>query len=172
MTDPVLSSLLRINRQRIKTLRRTVLNPNGYVGVMHLIVLYAGRHPGASQEDVVAFFALDKASVARGPGGWRSWATCAGSRTRLTAASTACSSPRGVRRCAGSSTGPTWTSSGSSPRASRRRTGPRWPPSWSGWRKTAGGKGTVDSRPVLWYTGPINLKRVKRCATSKLNFKL
>ena len=40
MTDPVLSSLLRINRQRIKTLRRTVLNPNGYVGVMHLIVLY------------------------------------------------------------------------------------------------------------------------------------
>ncbi len=66
MTDPVLSSLLRINRQRIKTLRRTVLNPNGYVGVMHLIVLYAGRHPGASQEDVVAFFALDKASVARG----------------------------------------------------------------------------------------------------------
>lgn len=66
MTDPVLSSLLRINRQRIKALRRTVLIPHGYVGVMHLIVLYTGRHPGASQEDVVAFFALDKASVARG----------------------------------------------------------------------------------------------------------
>lgn len=66
MTDPVLSSLLRINRQRIKTLRRTVLIPHGYVGVMHLIVLYTDRHPGASQEDVVAFFALDKASVARG----------------------------------------------------------------------------------------------------------
>ena len=66
MTDPVLSSLLRINRQRIKTLRRTVLIPHGYVGVMHLIVLYTDLHPGASQEDVVAFFALDKASVARG----------------------------------------------------------------------------------------------------------
>lgn len=66
MTRSVLSSLLRINRQRLQILRRTVLNPNGYVGVMHLIVLHAGHHPGASQEDVVNFFALDKASVARG----------------------------------------------------------------------------------------------------------
>lgn len=66
MTDPVLSSLLRINRQRIKALRRDALNPNGYVGAMHLIVLYIGRNPGASQEDVVDYFALDKASVARG----------------------------------------------------------------------------------------------------------
>ncbi len=65
MTDPVLSSLLKINRQRMRILRHTVLTPNGYVGVMHLIVLYIGRHPGASQEDVVSFFALDKASVAR-----------------------------------------------------------------------------------------------------------
>lgn len=64
MTDPVLSSLLKINRQRMRILRHTVLTPNGYVGVMHLIVLYIGRHPGASQEDVVSFFALDKASVA------------------------------------------------------------------------------------------------------------
>lgn len=66
MTESVLSSLLRINRQRLQILRRTVLNPNGYVGVMHLIVLHVGRHPGASQDDVVNFFALDKASVARG----------------------------------------------------------------------------------------------------------
>ena len=66
MTDSVLSSLLRINRQRLRILRRTVLNPNGYVGVMHLIVLHVGHHPGASQDDVVNFFALDKASVARG----------------------------------------------------------------------------------------------------------
>lgn len=65
MTDPVLSSLLKINRQRMRILRHTVLTPNGYVGVMHLIVLHIGRHPGASQEDVVSFFALDKASVAR-----------------------------------------------------------------------------------------------------------
>ena len=66
MTDSVLSSLLRINRQRLRILRRTVLNPNGYVGVMHLIVLHVGRHPGTSQDDVVNVFALDKASVARG----------------------------------------------------------------------------------------------------------
>ena len=66
MTDSVLSSLLRINRQRLRILRRTVLIPHGYVGVMHLIVLRVGHHPGASQDDVVNFFALDKASVARG----------------------------------------------------------------------------------------------------------
>ena len=66
MTGSVLSSLLRINRQRLRILRRTVLIPNGYVGVMHLIVLYVGRYPGASQDDVVNFFALDKAGVARG----------------------------------------------------------------------------------------------------------
>ncbi|MFG6350318.1 MAG: MarR family winged helix-turn-helix transcriptional regulator [Oscillospiraceae bacterium] len=65
MTAPVLSSLLRINRQRIRTLRQTALTPHGYVGVMHLIVLYAGRHPGASQEEIVSFYAVDKASVAR-----------------------------------------------------------------------------------------------------------
>lgn len=65
MSDPVLSSLLKINRQRMRILRRTTLNPHRYVGVMHLIVLYIGRHPGASQEDVVCFYALDKASVAR-----------------------------------------------------------------------------------------------------------
>ena len=66
MTDSVLSSLLRINRQRLRILRRTVLTPNGYVGVMHLIVLHVGHNPGASQDDVVNVFALDKASVARG----------------------------------------------------------------------------------------------------------
>lgn len=66
MTDPVLSSLLRINRQRLQMLRQTVLIPHGYVGVMHLIVLHVGRYPGINQEDVVNFFALDKASVARG----------------------------------------------------------------------------------------------------------
>ena len=66
MTGSVLSSLLRINRHRLRILRQTVLSPNGYVGVMHLIVLYVSHHSGASQEDVVSFFALDKASVARG----------------------------------------------------------------------------------------------------------
>lgn len=66
MTDPVLSSLLRINRMRMRMLRQTTLAPHQYVGCMHLIVLHIGRCPGASQEDVAAFFALDKAGVARG----------------------------------------------------------------------------------------------------------
>ena len=50
MRDPVLASLLRINRQRMRYLRRA-LAPWQYVGSMHLIVLYAGRNPGASQEE-------------------------------------------------------------------------------------------------------------------------
>ena len=65
MIDPVLSSLLRINRQHLRMLRCSVLAPRQYVGVMHLIILYTGRNPGASQEDIVTFYALDKASVAR-----------------------------------------------------------------------------------------------------------
>ena len=64
MRDPVLASLLRINRQRMRYLRRA-LAPWQYVGSMHLIVLYAGRNPGASQEDIACFYALDKTSVAR-----------------------------------------------------------------------------------------------------------
>lgn len=64
MRDPVLSSLLRINRQRVRYLRRD-LAPYRYVGTMHLIVLYIGRNPGASQEDISCFYALDKTSVAR-----------------------------------------------------------------------------------------------------------
>ena len=64
MTDPVLSSLLRINRQRLRALRRS-LAPYRYVGVMHLIVLYTHRSPGARQEDIACFYALDKTSVAR-----------------------------------------------------------------------------------------------------------
>ena len=61
---PVLSSLLRINRYHRKALK-CALAPYGYVGVMHLIVLYIDRHPGSSQEEVAGFYALDKASVAR-----------------------------------------------------------------------------------------------------------
>lgn len=64
MRDPVLASLLRINRQRMRYLRRA-LAPWQYVGTMHLIVLYTGRNPGTSQEDVACFYALDKTSVAR-----------------------------------------------------------------------------------------------------------
>lgn len=64
MSDPVLTSLLRINRRRMVALRQ-VLTPHGYVGFMHLILTYTARHPGASQEEICTFYALDKASTAR-----------------------------------------------------------------------------------------------------------
>lgn len=60
----VMSSLLRINRHHRRALK-CALAPYGYVGVMHLIVLYISRHPGSSQEEITSFYALDKASVAR-----------------------------------------------------------------------------------------------------------
>lgn len=64
MPDPVLSSILRINRQRLRALR-LALTPYQYVGNMHLIVSYTFQHPGASQEEIAAFYALDKTSLAR-----------------------------------------------------------------------------------------------------------
>lgn len=64
MAHPVLSSLLRIDRYRRRALRQ-VLSPYQYVGCMHLIVHYIHHRPGASQEEVACFYALDKASVAR-----------------------------------------------------------------------------------------------------------
>ena len=64
MPDPLLSTLLRINRQRLRSLRQA-LSPYGYIGVMHLIMFYANRKPGASQEEIACFYAVDKGSVAR-----------------------------------------------------------------------------------------------------------
>ena len=64
MEKNVLSSLLRINRYNRRALK-CALAPHRYVGVMHLIVIYISHHPGASQEEVTNFYALDKTSVAR-----------------------------------------------------------------------------------------------------------
>ena len=64
MADPILMSLLRINRRRMKDLRKS-LAPYKYSGIMHLIMLYVNKNPGASQDDVVCFHGLDKGSVAR-----------------------------------------------------------------------------------------------------------
>jgi len=61
---PILSSILRIDRQRRLALR-CKLQPYGFVGVMHLILLRAYRSPGTSQEEVARFYAIDKGSVAR-----------------------------------------------------------------------------------------------------------
>ena len=55
MADPILSSLLRINRQRVKQMKRA-LAPYDYVGVMHLIVLHIRRQPGVSQEEIACYF--------------------------------------------------------------------------------------------------------------------
>ena len=63
MPNPVLSSLLRINRQRLRALK-CGLAPYQYVGIMHLIVIYVHRTPGASQEEICSYYALDKAGVA------------------------------------------------------------------------------------------------------------
>ncbi len=64
MADAVLSSLLRIDRQRRRYIRSALL-PYQYVGAMHLIVLYLRRNPGASQEEIACHYALDKTGVAR-----------------------------------------------------------------------------------------------------------
>ena len=60
----VLSRLRRMNRLQMREVKRA-LDPYNYVGVMHLIVLYIRKNPGASQEEIACFFGLDKASVAR-----------------------------------------------------------------------------------------------------------
>ena len=64
MPDPVLCSLLRLNRLRLKTLRQSLVL-YGYRAGMHMVVQYVGRNPGASQEDIAAFYAADKTNVAR-----------------------------------------------------------------------------------------------------------
>ncbi len=60
----VLSSLLRINRQRMRALRHALI-PYGYVGSMHLIIIRVNCQPGVSQDDIAGFYAIDKANVAR-----------------------------------------------------------------------------------------------------------
>lgn len=64
MPDPILMSLLRINRRRMMDMRKALV-PYKYSGTMHLIVLYIDKVPGASQEEIVCFHGLDKGSVAR-----------------------------------------------------------------------------------------------------------
>ena len=64
MADPVLMSLLRINRKRLAHIRKN-LAPYKYSGTMHLISLYIKRNPGASQEEIACFHGVDKSTVAR-----------------------------------------------------------------------------------------------------------
>ncbi len=60
----LLCYLNRLNRRRITHLRQT-LAPYQYVGIMHLVMRYVSKHPGASQDEVREFYALDKTSVCR-----------------------------------------------------------------------------------------------------------
>lgn len=64
MADPVLSSLIRIHHLRVKKLKQGIA-PYGYVGIMHLIVIYLGKHPGVSQEEIAGYYSLDKTTVSR-----------------------------------------------------------------------------------------------------------
>lgn len=64
MPNPVLVSLLRINRQRMRHLKSAIA-PYQYTGVMHLILSYVAKNPGSSQEEITNYFMLDKTSVAR-----------------------------------------------------------------------------------------------------------
>ena len=64
MPDQMLGSMLRINRYRIRALR-AALAPYNYIGTMHLVLHYVNLHPGANQEEIGCFYALDKTNVAR-----------------------------------------------------------------------------------------------------------
>ena len=64
MPNPILLSLLRINRHRMRGLRK-VLSHHEYSGTMHLILSHVCRNPGSSQEQIACYFALDKTVVAR-----------------------------------------------------------------------------------------------------------
>lgn len=64
MHDPILSSMLRINRHRLQRMKAGLLS-YGFVGTMHLILVYTGNKPGSNQEEVAKYYALDKGSVAR-----------------------------------------------------------------------------------------------------------
>lgn len=64
MLERVLSNLIRVNSRRLAYLKDRIA-PYGYTGTMHLIILYTNRHPGTSQEEIIAYYRLDKSSVAR-----------------------------------------------------------------------------------------------------------
>ena len=64
MNNSVLSKMIRINHQW-RRVYRSELAPYNYIGVMHLIVMYINYYPGSSQEDIAAYYALDKTGVAR-----------------------------------------------------------------------------------------------------------
>ena len=62
--DVLLHDIIRINRIRILFMKRQLA---GYplCGTMHILLTYLHNHPGASQDDLAAFYALDKTPVAR-----------------------------------------------------------------------------------------------------------
>lgn len=60
----LLCYLNRLNRRRISHLRQA-LSPYQYVGIMHLLMRYISKHPGASQDEVREYYSLDKTSVCR-----------------------------------------------------------------------------------------------------------
>lgn len=64
MNNSVLSKIIRINH-RWRRVCKAELAPYNYIGVMHLIVMFVSYYPGSSQEDIIAYYSLDKTGVAR-----------------------------------------------------------------------------------------------------------
>ena len=62
--DVLLHDIIRINRMRILFMKRQLAD-YPLCGTMHILLTYLHNHPGASQDDLAAFYALDKTTVAR-----------------------------------------------------------------------------------------------------------
>ena len=57
-------SITFLHRQRKKFMAER-LKPYGFVGAMHMILLYIARHPGTTQDAIVSHMFLDKCNVTR-----------------------------------------------------------------------------------------------------------
>lgn len=57
-------SITFLHRQRKKFMAER-LKPYGFVGAMHMILLYIARHPGTTQDAIVSHMFIDKCNVTR-----------------------------------------------------------------------------------------------------------
>ena len=57
-------SITYLHRQRNKFMGER-LKPYGFIGAMHMILLYIARNPGTTQDAIVSHMYIDKCNVAR-----------------------------------------------------------------------------------------------------------
>lgn len=57
-------SITYLHRQRTKFMGER-LKQYGFIGAMHMILLYIARHPGTTQDAIVSHMYIDKCNVAR-----------------------------------------------------------------------------------------------------------